>query len=322
MPSTAGATAATASSCPNSGSTSSPCPCPSAGQIQGQSHTHSHGHGGLGHGHGHYFRSNHNHTHSHNLQQHQHQHQHTSSAPSHASVAAYNSALNKPVVTVSVAPLSDSNSVSSVSSSSTSTTASTPTSYCSPTTTATNTPVSSPASSTTSPTPRSTPTFATPASSTRSGSKRTVHFRSGTSISANTNNNSAPCIPILSVVPPPGQDGGDGEARRPTMQRVSAFLPSWDKRSSNSRAGLFGWSSNRSSTSISVANSNSLSRINTSAANASGRVQREAFWPATLDLECEKAARILKSFSSMLVSPSHKPHFTNMPSQPMDIWFH
>ncbi|KAF9774876.1 hypothetical protein IL306_007074 [Fusarium sp. DS 682] len=81
------------------------------------------------------------------------------------------------------------------------------------------------------------------------------------------------------------------------MQRVSSFLPSWDKRaSSGSRAGFFGWSSNRSSTSISVANSNALSRINTSAANASGRVQREAFWPATLDLECEKAARILKSF--------------------------
>ncbi|KAM0344205.1 hypothetical protein ACHAPU_007731 [Fusarium lateritium] len=81
------------------------------------------------------------------------------------------------------------------------------------------------------------------------------------------------------------------------MQRVSSFLPSWDKRSSNSRAGLFGWSSNRSST-VSVANPNSLSRINTLAANASGRVQREAFWPATLDLECEKAARILKSFST------------------------
>ncbi|KNB07337.1 hypothetical protein FOXG_08539 [Fusarium oxysporum f. sp. lycopersici 4287] len=81
------------------------------------------------------------------------------------------------------------------------------------------------------------------------------------------------------------------------MQRVSSFLPSCDKRSSGgSRAGLFGWSSNRSSTSISVANSNALSRLNTAAANASGRVQREAFWPATLDLECEKAARILKSF--------------------------
>ncbi|KAM0563284.1 hypothetical protein ACHAPJ_001002 [Fusarium lateritium] len=82
------------------------------------------------------------------------------------------------------------------------------------------------------------------------------------------------------------------------MQRVSSFLPSWDKRSSASRSGLFGWSSNRSSTSISVANPNSLSRINTAAANANGRVQREAFWPATLDLECEKAARILKSFST------------------------
>ncbi|KAF5683916.1 YSC84-like protein, partial [Fusarium denticulatum] len=128
--------------------------------------------------------------------------------------------------------------------------------------------------------------------------KRSVHFRSGTTIISSSNNNStAPCIPVLSVVPPPGQDGGDGEARRPAMQRVSSFLPSWDKRSSGgSRAGLFGWSSNRSSTSISVANSNALSRLNTAAANANGRVQREAFWPATLDLECEKAARILKSF--------------------------
>ncbi|KAF5625276.1 YSC84-like protein [Fusarium sp. NRRL 52700] len=127
---------------------------------------------------------------------------------------------------------------------------------------------------------------------------RSVHFRSSTTIISSSNNNStAPCIPVLSVVPPPGQDGGDGEARRPAMQRVSSFLPSWDKRSSGgSRAGLFGWSSNRSSTSISVANSNALARLNTAAANTNGRVQREAFWPATLDLECEKAARILKSF--------------------------
>ncbi|KAF4454536.1 hypothetical protein F53441_2965 [Fusarium austroafricanum] len=284
--SAAGATAANASSgnSPASPSPSpSPSPCPSAAspQIQGQqSYTH---------GHGHYFRS------------HLHQHASSASAPSHASVVAYNSSLNKPLVTV--VPLSDSNSVSSVSSVSSSTTASTPTSsYCSPTTTATTTPVSSPASSTTSPTPRSTPTFATPVSvsSTKSASKRTVHFRPGTTIiPSSTNTSSAPCIPVLSVVPPPGQDGGDGEARRPAMQRVSSFLPSWDKRSSSgSRAGFFGWSSNRSSTSISVANANALSRINTSTANANGRVQREAFWPATLDLECEKAARILKSFST------------------------
>ncbi|PHH75759.1 hypothetical protein CDD80_2077 [Ophiocordyceps camponoti-rufipedis] len=36
-------------------------------------------------------------------------------------------------------------------------------------------------------------------------------------------------------------------------------------------------------------------RINTAAANGL-RHQREAFWPGTLDVECEKAARILKSF--------------------------
>nr|CEG04232.1 unnamed protein product [Fusarium clavum] len=304
----------------NLGTPSAPCTAAGApgqgpsGQIQGQSYTHSQGQAQVqvqtqahaqtlvqapSQGHGHYFRN-----------QHLHQHAKTNSAPSHASIVAYKSALNKPVVTV--VPLSDSNSVSSVSSSasescSSSIATTTPTSYGSPTTTATNTPVSSPSSSTTSPTSRSTPTFATPlpvsvsVSTPKSGSKRTVHFRSATtsiSTSTNTNTSSAPSIPILSVVPPPGQDGGDGEARRPAMQRVSAFLPSWDKRSSSTRSGLFGWSSNRSSASISVANSNSLSRINTTAANANGRVQREAFWPATLDLECEKAARILKSFST------------------------
>ncbi|KAF5019208.1 hypothetical protein F66182_8782, partial [Fusarium sp. NRRL 66182] len=274
-----------ASSAPSNAAAAAASASPSPGaQIQGRSQFH---------GHYPYVRS-HSQSHSH------HHHQHASSAPSHASVAAYNSALNKPVVTFACASLSDSNSVSSVSS--TSTTASTPaSSYGSPTTTATTTPVSSPASSIASPTTRSTPTFATPVSSTRPDSKRTVHFRSGTTSipsSTSTNTNSAPSIPVLSVVPPPGQDGGDGEARRPAMQRVSSFLPSWDKRSSGPRASLFGWSSNRSSASISAANSNALSRINTTAANANGRVQREAFWPATLDLECEKAARILKSFAT------------------------
>ncbi|KAF4979870.1 hypothetical protein FZEAL_4004, partial [Fusarium zealandicum] len=217
-----------------------------------------------------------------------HQQQHASPAPSHPP------AYNKPVV--AFAPLSDSNSISSVSS--TSTTASTTSSaYGSPTA---STPVSSPASSTTSPTPRSTPTFATTRSSSKSASKKTVHFRSNAaSNTATSSKNCRPSVPVLSVVPPPGQDGGDGEARRPAMQRVSSFLPSWDKRSSSaSRQGFFGWSSNRSSTSISVANPNSLARINTVAANANGQVQREAFWPATLDSECDKAARILKSFST------------------------
>ncbi|KAI9171201.1 SH3 domain-containing protein [Paramyrothecium foliicola] len=72
------------------------------------------------------------------------------------------------------------------------------------------------------------------------------------------------------------------------MQRVSGFLPSWEKRNSGSKGGgLFGWS-NRSSA------PNALSKLNVAAANS--RVQRETLWPATLDLECDKAARILKSF--------------------------
>ncbi|KAK4080437.1 hypothetical protein Trihar35433_1542 [Trichoderma harzianum] len=79
------------------------------------------------------------------------------------------------------------------------------------------------------------------------------------------------------------------------MQRVSAFLPSWEKRNSGgSRSGsVFGWP-NRSSQ---PPPPNGLSKINTDAANMQvKRVQREAFWPATLDLESDKAARILKSF--------------------------
>ncbi|SCV56195.1 related to YSC84-protein involved in the organization of the actin cytoskeleton [Fusarium fujikuroi] len=293
VPSGSAAGGATAANASNSSASPSQSPSPGSNQCPSTSTSTSTHQDQRGH----YFRSHlHQHASSASAPSHCHPHSHSHSH-SHASVVtAYNSALKRPVVAVH--PLSDSNSVSSVSSYST-TASSTPTSsYGSPTTTATTTPVSSPASSVASPTPRSTSTFATPVSVPTKPPKRSVHFRSGTTIISSSNNNSsAPCIPVLSVVPPPGQDGGDGEARRPAMQRVSSFLPSWDKRSSGgSRAGLFGWSSNRSSTSISVANSNALSRLNTAAANASGRVQREAFWPATLDLECEKAARILKSF--------------------------
>jgi hypothetical protein len=89
------------------------------------------------------------------------------------------------------------------------------------------------------------------------------------------------------------------------MQRVSAFLPSWDRRSSGSSSktgSVFGWP-NRSSQ---PPPPNGLSKINTDAANGiqGKRVQREAFWPATLDLECDKAARILKSFCGMSVCAS------------------
>ncbi|OAA47738.1 DUF500 domain protein [Metarhizium rileyi] len=97
------------------------------------------------------------------------------------------------------------------------------------------------------------------------------------------------------------------------MQRVSSFLPSWDKRNSSSSSnsisksdaastsskpnGLFSWTG-RNSNSNNVNTSSTvkqLARINVAAANG-GRVQREAFWPSTLDMECVKAARILKSF--------------------------
>lgn len=126
------------------------------------------------------------------------------------------------------------------------------------------------------------------------------------------------------------------------MQRVSAFLPSWDKRTSSNTnntstsslgansnpsanppshtaraasagTGFFGWSNRSSASSSRASVFNNLSKINVNQANrrvsntaslvnASGRVQREAFWPATLDHECDKSARIIKSFCGM--SPS------------------
>ncbi|KAK7218689.1 hypothetical protein V2G26_006692 [Clonostachys chloroleuca] len=133
------------------------------------------------------------------------------------------------------------------------------------------------------------------------------------------------------------------------MQRVSSLLPSWEKRTSSGSAiastdaadtvtspqrvtsasstssaaggGFWGWSK-RSSTSTKT---NSLSKINTAAANRNSslsvrsttRVHGETFWPTSLDLECEKAARIIKSFcadgylgpiddeSSPVVSPTN-----------------
>ncbi|CAH0015531.1 unnamed protein product [Clonostachys rhizophaga] len=133
------------------------------------------------------------------------------------------------------------------------------------------------------------------------------------------------------------------------MQRVSSLLPSWEKRTSSGSAiastdaadtvtspqrvtsasstssaaggGFWGWSK-RSSTSTKT---NSLSKINTAAANrnsslsvrSTARVHGETFWPTSLDLECEKAARIIKSFcadgylgpiddeSSPVVSPTN-----------------
>lgn len=85
------------------------------------------------------------------------------------------------------------------------------------------------------------------------------------------------------------------------MQRVSAFLPSWDKRNSATKPGsLFGWANRHSTPAAPGTGAPRLpSRINIALANADAagpRVRREAFWPAPLDSECDKAARILKSF--------------------------
>lgn len=102
------------------------------------------------------------------------------------------------------------------------------------------------------------------------------------------------------------------------MQRVSAFLPSWERRASASTkptsgpppavakrvsstggiaSSFWGWGTRTAAAPPSdTIGSKKVPSINVAAANSGSRVQREAFWPATLDLECDKAARILKSF--------------------------
>jgi hypothetical protein len=86
------------------------------------------------------------------------------------------------------------------------------------------------------------------------------------------------------------------------MHRVSALLPSWDRsRQSNPSASstptpprtpgaldkVFGWAEK-----IVPANRNST----TTSTPAPTRYGRETYWPTSLDKECDKAARIIKSF--------------------------
>jgi len=105
------------------------------------------------------------------------------------------------------------------------------------------------------------------------------------------------------------------------MQRVSALLPSWDRSKANNNNitaatttstlpaaanparrtplaldKVFGWAEK-----ITAPGSRLSFTGNTSPAPTS--YGRETYWPATLDKECDKAARILKSFCS-------KPHTT------------
>ncbi|KXX77852.1 hypothetical protein MMYC01_203569 [Madurella mycetomatis] len=80
------------------------------------------------------------------------------------------------------------------------------------------------------------------------------------------------------------------------MQRVSALLPSWDRsrqasatpRSPGALEKVFGWAEK-----IVVPVNRGAS---TATAPAPTRYGRETYWPTTLDKECDKAARILKSF--------------------------
>lgn len=67
----------------------------------------------------------------------------------------------------------------------------------------------------------------------------------------------------------------------------------WQKTKTGSKAGfdkLWGWAD----------------KLGAPVNRLSNKLGSEAFWPTTLDKECDKAARILKSFCSMyLPGPAH-----------------
>ncbi|KAI1128886.1 hypothetical protein F5Y10DRAFT_164299 [Nemania abortiva] len=85
------------------------------------------------------------------------------------------------------------------------------------------------------------------------------------------------------------------------MQRVSSLLPSWDRNRSSA-----------SSYTSTHTRKNSVERVRGWAdkipSSRSSRLAKEAFWPTTLDKECEKAARILKSFcNDGFSTPDERP---------------
>ena len=88
------------------------------------------------------------------------------------------------------------------------------------------------------------------------------------------------------------------------MQRVSAFLPSWEKRRSATKKSVdkvFAWGDKAPF---------GLHRLSTQSQtqglpSAAPKVHRESFWPAPLDRECDRAARILKSFCSESFFQNH-----------------
>lgn len=91
------------------------------------------------------------------------------------------------------------------------------------------------------------------------------------------------------------------------MQRVSSLLPSWERTKaaashtrSISTLGLervLGWSEKTPGAGGEAGGSTPQSPVNRSSSVQS--IRREAFWPAPLDRETERAAAILKSFTSM-----------------------
>ncbi|RDL36171.1 Uncharacterized protein BP5553_06783 [Venustampulla echinocandica] len=67
------------------------------------------------------------------------------------------------------------------------------------------------------------------------------------------------------------------------MQRVTSMLPSWDKTKTGSKKGFdkaWGWAD----------------KLGAPINKFSNKIGSEAFWPTTLDIESDKAARILRSF--------------------------
>ncbi|KAK4240355.1 hypothetical protein C8A03DRAFT_31490 [Achaetomium macrosporum] len=98
------------------------------------------------------------------------------------------------------------------------------------------------------------------------------------------------------------------------MHRVSALLPSWDRSKQTAPAPrtpgaldkVFGWAEK-----IVVP----ISRNSTSTTpTAPTRYGRETYWPTTLDKECDKAARIIKSFCfDGFLSQESEPADTNTP---------
>lgn len=88
------------------------------------------------------------------------------------------------------------------------------------------------------------------------------------------------------------------------MQRVSALLPSWDKTKTSAANKNTTTTKRPSLVPVSLDKvlgwAGSSGKRSSSAASAPVPTSygREAYWPTTLDKECEKAARILKSFCS------------------------